>query len=342
MKHFLPHSKSNRLAKWLTPAGTVLALTAIAVAWAAAPRPQKPVPPTEPQKKEGESRPWHITFDVLVHNDATGEGEATNVVATSDQDTVIRADLFRWNDKTRTARATGNLHMSDEKTEGTADLVEIDYRKEKRLMVLTGHVRLVLKPRNKPAEAAPAEGKTEPGTPAKGSPTNGNQAGQPTGTSDDEDIRASLREYPIEVTCDRVEYEYARDKRHSVLTGNFRAVQKLKDHTRTLTAERAEWFGLEERVVLKGPVKLEDTKGRKGETPEDVEIFTQEGKEGLKLRKGSYTMPVEEEGEGAAPPPSESKPTETKPPETKPGESKPPEGKPGDSKPAERGPGAAR
>lgn len=264
--------------------------------------------PTKPDKKgpqatqePQEGRPWRFTFDVLVHNDATGEGEATLVVATSDQDTVVKADVFQWNEKTKQARATGNLHLSDERTEGTADLVEIDYRRDRRLMVLTGNVRLVLKPRSRD-EGKKESPKANGDGSASGNDEGKQTAGQtPPEENDEESPTAGIRNYPIEVTCDRVEYHYARDKRHAILTGNFKAVQKLKDHTRTLIAEKAEWFGLEERVLLRGPVKFEDTKGRKGETPEDVEIFTQEGKEGIKLRKGTYTMPVEEDEKGAPP-----------------------------------------
>lgn len=264
---------------------------AIAAGGAYRPHQGTETPPADDKR----SRPWHITFEELVHNDATGEGEAMGVVATSDQDTVVKADRFTWNDRKKTALATGHLHMSDEQTEGTAERVEIDYRRERRLMVLTGNVRLTLKPKKTGTATAPAGG----GSPAATDQSTKPQEAQNSPTAE-EDATAGLRDYPIEVTCDRVEYEYARDKRHAVLTGNFRAVQKLKDYTRTLTAERAEWFGREERVVLKGPVKLEDTKGRKGETPEDVEVFTKEGKEGIKLRKGTYTMPVEEGSEAPA------------------------------------------
>lgn len=282
----------------LMHSGRVMALAAVLLvgAWLAGSGSALRQTQTPPRKEAGRSddpseRPWHLTFEDLFHNDATGEGEATMVVATSDQDTRVQADRFRWNDKTRKAWASGNLSMKDERTEGTADQVEIDYAAKRRLMVLTGNVKLVLKPRRQQSETGPSGG-------------NGEAESKETTPAEDEENNplAGVRDYPIEVTCDRAEYEYARDKRHAVLTGNFRAVQKLRDFTRTLTAEKAEWFGREERLVLRGPVKLEDTKGRKGETPEDVEIFTAEGKEGIKLRKGTYVMPVEERSETAAPP----------------------------------------
>lgn len=259
-------------------------------------RPQEKAPPA----KNGD-RPWRLEFDEFFHSDATGKGEATDVVATSDHDTVIRTDLFRWDEKARTAQATGNLHMSDDQAEGTADKADIEYGRGKRLMILTGHVQLTLKPR-KDAESGSAQsaGSNE----AQAADGSGRQTVAKTdGVTREEDETAGLREYPIEVTCDRVEYQYARDKRHAVLTGSFRAVQKLKDYTRTLVAERAEWFGNEERIVLSGPVRLEDTKGRKGETPEDVTIYTRKGQESIKLRKGTYSIPAEDDETPTTTPP---------------------------------------
>ncbi len=269
------------------------ALGAVAVARQA---PNSPPKANTTQKQQAETgRPWHITFDELVHNDATGEGEAVRVVATSDQDTVLKADLITWNDKRMTARATGNLTMSDEQADGTADRADIQYAKSKRLLVLTGNVRMVLKPRKgeQPKIDAPRDG-----------------AGKQEGDSD----VGEARRYPIEATCDRVDYEYSKDRRHAVLSGNFRAVQKLKDYSRTLTAERAEWFGLEDRVVISGPARVEDTKGRKGETPDDVVIYTREGQEGIRIRKGVYSMPIEDDDKPAAKPPAK----ETPPPDTPP------------------------
>lgn len=258
-----------------------------------------PAPAQRKSEQSASGRPWHFRFDEMVFNDATKEGEATDVVATSEEgDTVIRADVFRWNERTKKAQATGKLRISDDKTDGSADRVDIDYAKSKRTMVLTGNIQITLKP-SKPAA------KTGSSSPAAGgSSSDGKQ--EPASN----DPTAEARQYPIEVTCERVEYEYARDKKHATMTGSFRAVQKLKDHTRTLTADRAEWFGREDKAILKGPVRLEDTKGRKGETDEDVVIYTKEGQEAIKLRKGVYTMPIEDEDSpGQAAPPEKGLPT---------------------------------
>ena len=251
-----------------------------------APR-QKADPP--PKKAAESGRPWHMTFDELVHNDATGEGEAIRVVATSDQDTVIKADLITWNDKRMIARATGNLTVTDEQADASADRADIMYARSKRQLVLSGNVRITLKPR---------KGETS----ASGAPRDAER--EQDGSSD----IAEARRYPIEVTCDRVDYEYAKDRRHAVLTGNFRAVQKMKDYTRTLTAERAEWFGLEDKVVISGPAHVEDTKGRKGQTTEEVVISTREGQEGIQIRKGVYSIPIEDDDQPSAKPPDKETP----------------------------------
>ncbi|NLH99582.1 MAG: hypothetical protein GX446_08820, partial [Chthonomonadales bacterium] len=45
-----------------------------------------------------------------------------------------------------------------------------------------------------------------------------------------------------------------------------------------------------------------------GETPEDVIIYTREGQESIKMRKGVYTMPMEDEDKPAQQPPDRTQP----------------------------------
>jgi hypothetical protein len=149
---------------------------------------------------------------------------------------------------------------------------------------------------------------------------------------DDDTSAESSRKYPATITCDKLEYEYAKSKKHAVLTGNFKVVQKFPDHTRTLWADYADYYGLEDRVMLHAPVRWEDTKNdQKGSSPEDVEVYTKDGDERLKAKKIELTVQVEEEGD-------------EKPPATKSGQ-KPPESKPdakGSAKPDEKNPNPAK
>jgi hypothetical protein len=270
--------------------------------------PKKSDPPPRnsaaPPAKE-KPKVWTIQAEEFTQNDATGEGEAKQVVATSEEGTVIRADLWKWNDKTKVARASGNLSMSDPQADATADAAEVFYARDKRLIVLTGSVRITLKPKRQEETAAAA-----PPTPAPAQVEGDRAVVSPPGQDTSE--REEARRYPVLVVCDRVEYQYARDKKLGRLTGNFKATQQVREVTRTLLAKSADWFGLEERALLHGPVDYSDTKGRRGTTKEDVTILTKEGAEEVRFKRGTFTFEVEEEEE--TPPPAASPTAPARPP----------------------------
>ena len=81
---------------------------------------------------------------------------------------------------------------------------------------------------------------------------------------------------------------------------HFKVVQKLSDKTRTLTANHAEWFGLEDKVVLHGPVHVEDTKGLKADTKDEVVLFVKEGQERMLMKGGTATLPQDDDDEKPA------------------------------------------
>jgi lipopolysaccharide export system protein LptA len=261
--------------------------------------PAKP-PAAKPAAREETKVTWDVRFDKLDHNDSTGEGSATKVVATSGEGSVIVADLWRWNDKTKIAFASGNLNLTDEELDATAQSAEIHYKRAERLMILSGSVKLILKPKKQEPAPAPAAVKVE----------GGKATVEPRADAQKEDDEEpSARSHPIEILCDRVEYRYARDRKEAKLTGSFRAVQRMKENTRTLEALFAEFFGKDDRIVLYPPVRFEDAKGRKGETEKPLVLSTKEGAESLTLTQGKVTFTVEEEEE--APP---AKPGAPKPP----------------------------
>lgn len=274
-------------------------------AFAAWPQAQGPAKESKPAAQKDPPRILHIEAEEVTHNDTTGLGRASKVTVTVD-DTVMRADVFTWNDKARTGEATGNLSLNDPQADATGDKILLYYAKSRRLMILSGNVQIILKPKEETsANSGAGSGNAAPTIgPAPVKVENGKASVQ---TEPEEESRTGeVRKYPITVTCDKVEYQYAKDKKQAKLTGNFKAVQKLKDNTRTLTAEWAEWFGLEDRVVLHPPVHVEDTKGMKADTKEAVTLFTKEGAESIRLQKSVITMPVEEEEEEKEPakPPS--------------------------------------
>lgn len=284
--------KARRLV--LLPATALLALTAYA-AWSQ----DKNAP--KPSAQKSAPRTWNIEAAAARFNDATGIGEARQVVVNDPEEgTVLHADLWQWNTKTKTAKATGGLLLSDPQAEVTGERADIDYARAKRIAVLTGKVRITIKSKRSVEEAPP----TAPPAPAPVTLQNGQATAQTPPAEEGEDSLREARRHPTVVTCDKVEYHYARNKRYALLTGNFKAVQQLPDKTRTLTAKQAEWFGLEDRLVLRGPVHVEDTKGMKGDTPDDVVVYTKEGEERMEMKgKFSGVYPVEEEEDEVAPSP---------------------------------------
>jgi lipopolysaccharide export system protein LptA len=262
--------------------------------------PATQMPNDKPPKPEKDTV-WDFEGVDLEHNDATGQGSGKNVTAVSSDGSIIKADIWKWNDKKKTAEGTGNLSLTDPEADATSDKADIFYHKAKKLMVLTGNVHLTLKPKDKKSD-----------TPMQPMPVDvqgGKAQVQPSKPSDDG--RGETKRTPVLVTCDKLEYEYAKDKKHATLTGNLTTVQKLKDVTRTITAGRAETFGTKDEIVLHPPVHGTDTKGRIFDSKDSiVTIFTKEGDERIVGAKMTFRVPVtDDDDEPAAKPPA--KPAKT-------------------------------
>jgi lipopolysaccharide export system protein LptA len=224
--------------------------------------------PDEKQKQ----RDIVIQVASFIHSDSDGNGEGRNVVVV-DGETTVRADTGKWNTESRVAVATGNLSMTDPEADGTSEKAEVYYAKSKKLLIMTGKVTITVKPKKKtdvPAPKAPAR-------PAAVVLKDGKATVQPDSQAEDDKEKEAPRRYPAVITCDRAEYQYDKKKKLGLLTGHFIVVQKLPDKTRTLTAERAEWYGLEERIVLHPPVHFEDTKGNSGDSKDVMVVYTKEG-----------------------------------------------------------------
>ncbi|HSV74785.1 MAG TPA: hypothetical protein VLH79_13585 [Chthonomonadales bacterium] len=280
---------------WRRRAGTrgvVLAAASLGAAvtlpgWTSAPAAPAAAPPARQAGAAGrpaeEPRRLRIEAAEMVHNDKTGEGEARQVVVVDPEGAVVRADLWRWNDRVRVGRASGNLKITDPDLEATADEAEVYYDRSRKLVVLIGRVVITVKARE--GEAAPPGG----AQPAAASVANGQAS------VDADRGRPQIRRYPVVLRAARAEYFYARDRRRGTLSGGVDVVQTMSDNERRLTAPSAEWFGLEDRLVLKGPVRFEDRRGRRAETEQDVEVLTREGAEGIRMRQSRFWVPVDDE-----------------------------------------------
>jgi len=202
-----------------------------------------------------------------------------------DGDTEMKAKSAELDNEQQHVVATGDLQMKDPRAELTGDKLEA-WLDEKRAM-LTGHVRLLVKPKEN-GEPKPAdEKKSETGA-------------QP---SDEEEkfTLENVKKYPIVITCDEIEYFYRRKTAN--LKGNLKATQTLKNgKIRTLTAQKAEYDQKKELLTLTGNVTIEFEKG-KLLTPKVV-VSVKEGDEWFEADPGSGIITVDEEeadeGDGRA------------------------------------------
>jgi lipopolysaccharide export system protein LptA len=250
------------------------------------PKPPRELAQAQPSKpSDKDTDVLDISFSSFNHSDATGEGEYTKFVAV-DKDTTVSGDLCKLHDKKKVAEATGNLKMTDPQADATGDKVLLYYAKGKKILDLIGNVQITVKPKDKSAKSAdPAAAPGAQTKPVEPAPVklDGNKATVQPAPDDGDD---SARKYPAIITCDKAEYHYAKDKKHGLLTGNFKIVQKLAKKTRTLTAEHGEWFGKEEKIILYPPVHFEDTEGTIFEPVGEVILFTKEGEEKISILKG--------------------------------------------------------
>lgn len=197
-----------------------------------------------------------------------------------DGDTEMKAKSAELDNEQQHVVATGDLQMKDPRAELTGDKLEA-WLDEKRAM-LTGNVRLLVKPKENGEQKPAGDKKPETGT-------------QPP----DEEEKFTLenvKKYPIVITCDEIEYFYR--KKTANLKGNLKATQTLKNgKIRTLTAQKAEYDQKKEILTLTGNVTIEFEKG-KLLTPKVV-VSVKEGDEWFEADPGSGIITVDEEEEDA-------------------------------------------
>lgn len=195
-----------------------------------------------------------------------------------DGDTEMNAKSAELDNEQQHVVATGNLLLKDPRAELTGDKLEA-WLDEKRAL-LTGSVRLLVKPKENGDQKPSAAKRLETGT-------------QPP----DEEEKFTLenvKKYPIVITCDRIEYFYR--KKAASLTGSLKATQTLRNgKVRTLTADRAEYDQKKEILTLIGNVRIEFEKG-KLLTPKVV-VSVKEGDEWFEADPGSGVITVDEEEE---------------------------------------------
>jgi len=229
----------------------------------------KPASNSQPGKTP--VRQLEIQFDQAEEDENRSIGIYTHATII-DGDTVIHCVKAIMHRKDHILDVKGDVTIRNPQADVSGDGGTVDYTSHVRTATLIGNVVMIIKPK-------------------KTDELQTKQSASPSNSDND----AEIRKYPLEVHCDKIVYEYAKDKKHALLTGDFHIIQKLPDKTRTLTADHAEWIGLEDKIILYPPVHVQDNKGFQGDTDEQVVILTGKGNDTIKLGKGKAIIPIKED-----------------------------------------------
>ncbi len=183
--------------------------------------------------------------------------------------TAERADIF---DRKEYVLATGVLRLEDPRIDIEGAKLEIWYGETQKRARLQSQVRMRIKPRT---TEPPAEGERQT------------------------ELEEAKR-YPIDATCDEIEYFYRR--KVAYLRGNIKATQQLPEgRTRTLTADEAEYDQNAERLILRGKVVI-DEPGRLYLETHLAIVSLKEGEETFETPEGAKGFFYPEEEEETPPP----------------------------------------
>ncbi len=230
-------------------------------------------------------RKWTIRG---AHMHALGAGSDKYVyqkATATDGELIINAPEIEQDRKTDVLTATGGIEYYSAKSDILADKCVI-YRKEKRA-VLSGHVVMYVKPKSQENDP-PKEEKLPEFKPVAPDKVVTKHASEPvdkdTQKSMEDEIRSSknLREFPMVVVSDKIEYWYAKGSRHAIITGEPQGRQTLKgDEWRHLWTHEAFYNGETDKLKLVSTPKTKNTlmKNSIGDILHviDMEVSTKEG-----------------------------------------------------------------
>ena len=174
-------------------------------------------------------RVWEFKYDTYGRKD--GFDVFTDARAT-DGEVIIIAKNIKREVKTDVLTATGEVKYFGKKANMIADKIVV-YRKEKRALV-TGHVTMLVKPKSQENDKL-VEGSLPPMLPAIPDSISKNRPPAPKDTETqkkrEDTIRSgsNLRDYPLTITADKIEYWYKKGERRAKINGNPQARQELPE-----------------------------------------------------------------------------------------------------------------
>ena len=198
----------------------------------------------------GAKTPWTVEAD----SSKTTNGVSTYTKAKGrDKETIVSCDSMSWERKTDVVTATGNVQYFGREANVTCAKAVIERKPGKA--TLTGKVAMLVKAK----ESAPKEEQIPPFTPKvppsvqAERPQADTTPAQDAKTDQEEQVRSSknLREYPIALSSERIEYWYRKGSRKAIVTGKPYGRQQLPDLAwRELYADKAEWDGEGDQLTL--------------------------------------------------------------------------------------------
>jgi len=166
--------------------------------------------------------------DKLSYDSAAKVYHLTGNVLLTQEDMSLYADNCDYDDKGQTAVATGHLKITDPDLTLTGDRVKADFNA--KLAQIVGNVTIVTQKK-----------KTE-------------ENGKPV---------SEYRQKLTTITCPQIDYYYADDKKQAAIAGPLKAVQEDK----TLWADKADYDGVKDTVVLTGNIRVKTDAGSEFRCP---------------------------------------------------------------------------
>lgn len=204
--------------------------------------------------QDSSRRRWTFeTLDPKAKTTVRGPIQTYPKLRATDGENIILADGAEYNRDTDVLTAKGHVQYFGTDANLTCEQVVV-HRKEKR-SVFTGNVDMLIKPKQgeKPKEETippvtpivPEQiQKDRPTPPPAESPTSEQEKQLRTGDN--------LREFPIALTAQRIEYWYEKGRRRAVITGSPQARQELPGAGwRMVWADTADYDGEKETLDLK-------------------------------------------------------------------------------------------
>ena len=198
---------------------------------------------------------WHISSEDTVTHENSQEVWPNAVAATTDGETILKADKVVRDTKTDIITATGNVKYFSTKLNMTCDMAVVD-RKIKKA-VFTGKVHCYFKGE----EEQKAKVEIVEIAPFRPMVPDEIAAARPPAPQTDEDKQITeelrsgknARKYPVTAQAGKIEYWYAKGDRHAEITGDPQARQDFpKGHWRHVGTLKAHYDGEQERLRLYG------------------------------------------------------------------------------------------